>query len=373
VVAAFMLFHLAWHNWHTSTDVLAGSQYVDRSTAPHELRVRDGDSYDGQFVYGLSLDPFTRSATVSGITLDYPAYRQQRIGLPLLAYALHTVTSVRLSLVLVLIEAVSLVAVGLAGALLMRRFGRHPLWGLLLAVEPGITIGAARDLTEPFAWAALLAGLLCWLDRRWVPAGAAFIVACLTRETSAVLLLGLGVGQIIHGGRRRWVGVAPIATAGAVAVGWQLWLRHVWGALPIDSGPRNVGHPIEGVFDSIRDGFSDLTDGYTHSVHFGVAWQVERLTLVALMVAALLLLARAPLPPPLRCAWAFSAALAVTLNNWAYDAQFLRAAHEAWAMSVLVVVTAFPRGAPLRWLRTVLLVDVAVVSLYVLGFYAQGL
>ena len=373
VVSASLLFHLAWHNWHPGTDALAGTQYVDRSQAPSDLIVRDGDSYDGQFVYGLSLHPFTRTATVSGITLDFPAYRQQRIGLPLVAYAIHTTTTVSVSTTLIIIEAASLVAIGAAGAVLMRRFERHALWSLLLVLEPGLTIAAFRDLTEPFAWATLLVGIVWWLDRRWFLAGIAFVTACLTRETSVILLLGLGIGQLLHGTRPRWRGSTPIAVAGAVALGWQLWLRHVWGILPINSGPKNVGHPITGVLTSISDGFSDIADGHSHALHFGVAWQLERLTLLALMIAALLLLLRSPIDVSLKWAWGFSVALALTLHNWAYDAQFLRAAHEAWAMSVLVVVTALPRRAPVQWLRAGVLTAAGGVSLYVVGFYAQGL
>ena len=373
LVTAFTLFHLAWHNWVPSTNVLAGTEFVDRSSAPTDLVVRDGDSYDGQFVYGLALHPFTRSTTTGAFTLDYPAYRQERIGLPLVAYTVHTVTSLGMSVTLIVIEAVSLLAVGVAGAVLMRRFQRHALWGVLLAVEPGLTIAGARDLTEPLAWATLLAGLVWWLDRRWVLAGLAFTAACLTRETSAVLLLGLGLGQLVHGARPRWRGATPIAVAGAVALGWQLWLRHVWGTLPIDDGPANVGHPITGVLASIRDGFTDLTDGQTHSTGVGITWQGERLGLFILIVAALVLLPRCPLPAPFKWAWTFSVALALTLHNWSYDAQFLRAAHEAWAMSLLVVVTALPRGQVLRWTRSGVLAAAALVSVYVVGFYAQGL
>ena len=44
------------------------------------------DGYDGQFVYRLALDPFTHAVTAHGITLDNPAYRQQRIATALLAH-----------------------------------------------------------------------------------------------------------------------------------------------------------------------------------------------------------------------------------------------------------------------------------------------
>ncbi len=58
--------------------VLAGSP-ESTTSAPSELH-HYGTGYDGQFVYRLALDPFTRAVTAHGMTLDLPAYRQQRIA-----------------------------------------------------------------------------------------------------------------------------------------------------------------------------------------------------------------------------------------------------------------------------------------------------
>ena len=69
--------------------------------------------------------------------------------------------------------------------------GRHPLTGLVLAVPAGMPISLGRHLTEPVAWAAVLAGLWYARQRRWAPAAAALTVAVLARETSLVVVAGL--------------------------------------------------------------------------------------------------------------------------------------------------------------------------------------
>lgn len=42
--------------------------------------------YDGQFYYRFALDPFSNQKRVQGLSVDRPAWRQQRILLPLLTW-----------------------------------------------------------------------------------------------------------------------------------------------------------------------------------------------------------------------------------------------------------------------------------------------
>jgi hypothetical protein len=66
--------------------VVAGDQFVRVAAAPAGLPVTHGPGYDGQFFYRLSLRPWTQQRTEFGITLDEPAYRQQRIVYPLVSF-----------------------------------------------------------------------------------------------------------------------------------------------------------------------------------------------------------------------------------------------------------------------------------------------
>ncbi len=81
---AFLLTRLSLHGGDPSFFVTAGAFFVDRQSAPASLSILNGShGYDGQFYYRLALDPFPAQRTNFGITLDVPAYRQQRILYPI--------------------------------------------------------------------------------------------------------------------------------------------------------------------------------------------------------------------------------------------------------------------------------------------------
>ena len=139
--------------------------------------------------------------------------------------------------------------------------GRHPLTGLVLAVPAGMPISLGRDLTEPVAWAAVLAGLWYARQRRWPATAAALTVAVLARETSLVVVAGLAAARAVAaavprrraGTAARWPGWR---CRRPTAVAWQLVLLQVWGVLPVRSGgPTNFGGlPVLGVLDTLAAG-----------------------------------------------------------------------------------------------------------------------
>jgi hypothetical protein len=371
-VAVLVGVRLARHGLDTSAFVVAGDRWATPGHVPAELAVRPhSQGYDGQFVYRLGLDPLTRQRVAHGIALDNPAYRQQRIGLPLLSRLVDLATPVGLASALLAVNCAAVVATAWAAAKLLVRAGRNALGGAALALAPALTIGLARDLTEPMAWAALLVGLGLWLDRRWWAAGACFVVAALTRETSLAVLVGIGLWQLLRARRPRLPGLAPLLVAAAAAASWEVWLEHVWGVLPLRAGQDNLGKPVLGVLHDIGAGLVRPTGDYTGALSVGLTWEAERLLTVGVLVAGLLALRRTVLPEPLRWGWATAAVLAVSLGGWTYDVQFLRATHEAFGMSLLVLLTVRPvRG---ERVRPALLVAVAGVSAYVAGAFALAL
>jgi hypothetical protein len=118
------------------------------------------DGYDGQFVYRLALDPFTRVATAHGITLDNPAYRQQRIATALLAHLLAGIPGVSTALAIVLVNSVAVVIAIVAARYLTADTARPLMFAVILAVPACLPISLGRDLTEPVAWAGVLVALL---------------------------------------------------------------------------------------------------------------------------------------------------------------------------------------------------------------------
>jgi hypothetical protein len=320
---------------------VAGDRFVDPSLTPDRLPVTsESGGYDGQFVYRLALQPWTHQATAYGITLDNPAYRQQRIATPVLAWAVGLLPGVSTLLALLLVNVVALTVAAAFAVRLAVALGRHPLTGLVLAVPAGMPISLGRHLTEPVAWAAVLAGLWYARQRRWPAAAAALTVAVLARETSLVVLAGLAaveLWRLLSGGPRGdRRAVAWLALPAAVAVTWQLVLLQVWGVLPVRSGgPTNFGGvPVLGVLDT-------LAAGVPGPAVLTVVVTAERVGVLALFGYAAWALAarRAALTGGEAAAWALSVLMAVALAGWTSDVQFLRAANEGIGLSVLVALS----------------------------------
>jgi hypothetical protein len=248
-----------------------------------------------------------------------------------------------------------------------------------------VVAGFVADLTEPVAWAGVLVGILAVRRGRWLAASVAFGVAMLARETTAIVVFGYLVEAVVVLQRRRsrtelhrmWL-LAPVA----IEAGWQLWLWHVWGNLPAATGLRSVGvrerftsspgavgeHipsqvPFVGIWQTFFDG---LVTGDTSSVLLGVSYLIERIALVALIVAAAWALAKRDAKPGigLTVAWCAAAAIALTLTSWRDDIQFLRAAVEAWGLSILVLMPASSRWT--KWVLAVAGATTAWVAVYFL-------
>jgi hypothetical protein len=328
--------------------VVAGSRFVGPG-APGELRTYDVGGYDGQFVYRLALDPFTQSVRGHGIVLDNAGYRQQRIATALLAHVLAWFPGLGIAVALILVNVIAVGVAILAGTALAADAGRHPGWGLVLAAPACIPISVGRDLTEPVAWASVLCALLLVRRGRWPLAAAALTVAVLARETSLLIVAGLGAGALWDAWRARqqrqpmpWRAVWLLLPL-AVEAAWQGWLAHVWGSLPIRSGQANTAAsvPLTGAFRAlfyVTPGGGELRDS---------VFAVERFATLSLIAAAAWLIwrRRTRISAGEGVAWLFAVILAASVRQWSFDVQFLRATYESWALSVLVLVSSTDRRA----------------------------
>jgi len=320
---------------------VAGDRFVDPALTPDRLPVtQESGGYDGQFVYRLALEPWTQQRTDYGITLDNPAYRQQRIATPALAWAVGLLPGVSTALALLLVNVAALTVAAAFAVRLAVALGRHPVAGLVLAVPAGMPISLGRDLTEPVAWAAVLAGLWYARQQRWPATAAALTVAVLARETSLVVVAGLVAAQLWRllsrdprGNRRA---LAWLAVPAVTAVTWQLVLLRVWGVLPVRSGGTTsfAGQPVLRVLDTLAAGVPGPT------VLTAVV-TAERIGVLALFGYAAVALAtrRAGTTGGEAVAWALSVLMALAVAGWTSDVQFLRAANEAIGLSVLVALS----------------------------------
>jgi len=307
LVAGFVLLRLAFAT-SVGGFVVASDRFVDPAAVPGGLPVVHGTGgYDGQFVYRFALDPWTAQAAEHGIRLDTPAYRQQRIATPVLAWALAWLPGVSTALALILVNAGALVVAAWYASRLVAAAGRPAWWGLVVAFPAGMPISLGRDLTEPVAWAGVLAGL--WYARRgrWPAAAVALTVAVLARETSLLVVAGLAAAELGRAVRSRFRPAAlpgedePAASPGwlalPIAVGacWQILLWQVWDALPVRSaGAGNLGGPpVLGVLESLLADLPDFRSAAIDNPLVGAVVFAERFALLALFgLAGYLLLRR---------------------------------------------------------------------------------
>lgn len=329
--------------------VLAGDEFVGAGH-PRDLRVHAGTiGYDGQFVYRLALDPFTHRETAYGITLDNPPYRQQRIGLPLTAWAVNRTTRLPVSTSLLLVNALALLAAAWAGAVLARRLGRPALWGTLVALVPGVVIALTRDLTEPLATALLLLGLVAWTGRRTPLALLAFAASTLTRETILAVLFGLGIYEVYvlaRGPQRREAAAraAGLLLVVAVYAAWQLHLRDVWGILPLRATQGDIGTPVVHTFQTLLMNGGAWADWHSHDALLLHAWLVERFVLLGLVGLTAYAAIRGSSDKRYVAGWAGGLLLAFSAT-WSRDVAFLRVANEAILLGTLVLLGSRHRAA----------------------------
>jgi hypothetical protein len=343
--------------------------------APDELKVYPRLGYDGQFVYRLALEPFTTHMWGHGMKLDLPAYRQQRIMTALLGHVVAWLPGISTGVALIIVNGLAVVVAVVAGVRLAADFGRHPVWGWTLALPACLPASLAADLTEPVAWAAVLVGLLAVRRARWGWVAAAFTVALLARETSATVVAGFTLESLVVLGRSRFrsdLGRLWLAVPILIETAWQAWLWHVWGNVPALAGVRNTSAGSEAhgisrwpVLGILRNFFAPGRVGRPTDAVLAVSNVGERFVLLGLIVVAgwALVTRRARLGLGLTLAWGFAAGLALTIRVWQTDIQFLRAAMEAWGMSIFVLMTVRTRWA------THLLVAAAVVTGWVAIYF----
>lgn len=192
--------------------------------------IADGtEGYDGQFVYYIARDPNTAAQY-----LDVPAYRFQRILLPVVGRLLALGQDALIPWALLLINLISL-ATGtwLLEQLLIRHKGSR-WYALTYGLTIGIFASVRLSLSEPLAYALVLSGITLADRERWIGSALVFALAALAKETTIFFVVGYGLHLLI---KRRFgtailfgvIAVLPFAI-------WQIVLRNSLGTFGIGSG-----------------------------------------------------------------------------------------------------------------------------------------
>ncbi|MGH2866890.1 MAG: hypothetical protein ACRDNK_04885 [Solirubrobacteraceae bacterium] len=232
--------------------VVFGRMYASAIHPPAGALLNTATGYDGQFFYVQALDPLLlHDATVHALSAAEAGFRMQRMAYPALAYLLAGGQASAVPFALLAVNVFVLLGLTIAFAIYFARRGWSAFWALPLALMPGMLLPVLRDLSDPLATAALVAGIVWWQNgSRW-PAALALTVAVLTREVMIVAVVGVAAEAAVRDWRawRLSCGVRlmagrvwpVIALPAAAFVAWQAYVVIRNGGLP---GDANLGLPF---------------------------------------------------------------------------------------------------------------------------------
>lgn len=233
-------------------------------------------AYDGQFYWGIAIDPLATGKLHRGF--DKPSYRY---GHPLygwLAWLLSSGTARAVPAALAVLGLASMFAAAAAAAALGISRGTRGWEGLLVAVSPGLIFAVRGDLA-PLGVALLLGGFAAYSRDRRTLAWICFALLPFAKEPLILATLSVIAWELF---RRRWCAAALFATALAPAFAWWTWLRIQLGAW-FTSGGSALAPPLAGWRRSIQenlDGNLALV-AHVHAGRLAAAALVVLLVLVA--------------------------------------------------------------------------------------------
>ncbi len=187
------------------------------------------EGYDGQFVYYIARDPSSAPSY-----LDVPAYRFQRILLPVTARALAFGQDSLIPWALLVINLVSLAA----GTWLLERLlvaqGVSRWYALTYGLTIGIFGSVRLSVPEPLTYALVLAGITLAGRERWGWSALLFALAALAKETALVFAAAYALYLLRHRHWRNLMMFSGIAVTPFVV--WQLVLKATFGSFGVGSG-----------------------------------------------------------------------------------------------------------------------------------------
>jgi hypothetical protein len=369
----FVLVRLEmWGKGQISYFIGVGVGYANKAELPPGIHQVLRAGYDGQFYYRLALDPFNWAKTAYGIRMDQP-YRYTRIGYPLVTWVLSLGHHSWVPVMLVVVNLLSVAAMGVLGGMFARESGRNALWGLLFVAYFGLVISVGRDTMEPLADACMLAGMLCYRRERYIWA-ALLISYAVVVNNEVILPLAIAIGLVrvwqwwkARAIKPEWKDLAWVLP-GAVEVVLEL-AQKAFGGLKGSAASsdvsRNLTFPLQGVIDGLYQDFRHIS--FTHMGLYDYNL-LEFVTLAAFVVMALLMIRRAVIPVHEKLAFLIFVVVEFVMASdaiWGSVFGDLRTQVEAWIFSVLILLATPTKYLPRR--RLVALTVLAAVTLVVVA------
>jgi hypothetical protein len=201
-----------------------GTRYLDGDPAGTE-------GYDGQFVYYIALEPNPASVASH---LDVPAYRYQRILLPLAARLASAGNTAVLPWALGILGILSQAAGTWIVAELLAGWGASRWYALVYGLFAGFALAVRLDLPEPLAYALVAGAILAGERRRNIISSLLYGLSLFAKEVTIVFVLAAALDHLAH---RRWRDLGVLVLIGVLPfLLFQGWLWRVFGQPGLGSG-----------------------------------------------------------------------------------------------------------------------------------------
>jgi hypothetical protein len=228
----------------TALPRVATSTLMGQAARAHDpgFHTVDTGAYDGQFYWGIAVDPLARGDVHQAF--DKASYRYGHPLLGWLGWLLSAGQARAAPAALLVVGLASMFAAALLAALLGRSRGSTGWEGLFIALNPGLIYAAAHDLAEPLSAALLMGGLLAYRRERRLVAWACLGLLVLSKEQFVLVPLAIGAWELLRG-RRKPIDLAPFAACLLPAAGWWLYSRLQLGAW-FTTGGSAITTPFSG-------------------------------------------------------------------------------------------------------------------------------
>lgn len=189
------------------------------------------EGYDGQFSYYIARNPSEAAPCI-----DVPAYRYQRILLPLLGRMLAFGQDELIPLAFVLINLLALVGSTALFEQVLEAQGVSRWYALVYGLFFGLVISVRLSVAEPLAYGLVV--LAIWLSQfrsdKPILAAFALLAAAFAKETTGAFVAGF---ILYYGLEKRWRDALIMALIVGLPFGlWQLYLYDWLGEFGLGSG-----------------------------------------------------------------------------------------------------------------------------------------
>lgn len=189
------------------------------------------EGYDGQFIFYIARNPDPEQVAP---LLDVPAYRYQRILMPLFVRALAYGDERVLPVVMAWVGILSLAGGTWAVEQLFLSWGISRWYALVYGTWAGFLLALVVDLPEPLAYGLVAGGFLALVKGRKLLGWCLLSLSVFAKE---VTMLFVAAGILAYLFQRRWRDALSLGLTSIIPFGlFQLWLWTTFGQPGIGSG-----------------------------------------------------------------------------------------------------------------------------------------